>query len=550
MLEQLRISQFILVDEWIVDFQKGLNVISGESGSGKSAIIQAINLLIGGKSDKDKVRSGASQALIEGIFSDPPKPVQELLNQSGINTEDELIIRRIIFADGKSRAFINDCSTSLSLLKSLAPLLFDPINQHASVQLQSSHQHRILLDEFGGYSQVLKDYQKAFSSFHQIENEYNDLRQKQTHREHRSIEIEKSLEELEKADIKEGEEEDLYQEYKTLTEGKESCEKIQDFLNNFDHIHPGGFNFCQSIKQNVNYLSNHIENVPELKTILESLTTIIPEIEDAHYSLQQLANQYYQDPHKENYLQDRLSLIHKLRKQFLCTESDQLLSLQETLLDELDNLNNLNQRQIELEELLPSQEKQMIEKGNKLSLSRKKASEKLTHATTKILKQLNMDHASLSIDFNTAPATTFGFETVDFSLKANRGEKDISLKNAASGGEMARVLLAIKLASNHSTSFQTMILDEVDASIGGKTAKKMALLIKKRAQNQQIICITHFAQVAEEADHHICIEKQTSSNRTIAKFKILKQTEREKELHRMVGESSRVTIQNELLISS
>lgn len=546
MLEQLRIRQFILVDEWVINFEKGLNVISGESGSGKSAIIQAIDLLTGGKAVKDKVRTGAQQSTIEGIFSPICPQIEDILNDAGIESDDTLIIRRTVSKEGKSRSFVNNCSVTIALLKQLAPLLFDPINQHASVQLQSSAKHRDLLDEFGGYKSLLEEYQNAYLHFQKLEKELQALLKEANLRQHQAKEIEKQLEDLDRAQLEPGEEQVLYEEYKSLTEKKDSCEKIQELLRIFDQPIDNGFNFSQSLKQNINYLNHHIEAVPELEEILLSLVKALPEIEDAHYSLQRLANQYYQDPHRESQLHERLSLIHRLSKQFLCSDADQLLTIHEKLAEELDSLADKDQRQEELILLVPESKQSLTNLGSLLTDKRKKAAAKLIIQSTQILKQLNMEHSSIGINMISISPSNLGFEGIDMTLKANCGEKEVSLKNAASGGEMARVLLSIKLASHITNTYQTMILDEIDASIGGKTAKKMALLIKKRAQNQQIICITHFAQVAEEADHHLCIEKNTKDSRTFASFKTLNKDQRKKELHRMIGDSSRITFQNDL----
>lgn len=528
MLKELILSNVILVDNTHIHFEEGFTVLSGETGSGKSAILEGLQLVLGGKTDVGLIRHGEEKLAASAVFDLSKLPsCKPFLEERGIEVhEDELLIKREITASGKSRAFINHQPVQLHLLKELKDLLVEIVDQHANFRLFDTDQHLQFLDTYGDLLTLRSDYRQAWHNNCILFKELSTLQASLPKAQLEMEQCRKIIAEIEEAAPKEGEEEELFKEYSLLASGSDRLSEVGSLETSFG----SALTLMNRSKQSFEDLC---EKDPTVVTELSLFPQVVLELEELLYSLRKYASHIDTNPARQDSLNKRLTLLTSLKRKY--GEVNTHLEEQKTRLNTLQNIES----EIEiLKEKLEEAEKTAIALSKELSSKRKAVSSLLGIAMTGQLEELNMKGAKFHAILTECPLNDSGGEKVEFYLDSNVGEKKIPLKEGASGGELARVLLALHVLLAGKEGIGTLVFDEIDANIGGATAAAIGGKLKALGKAHQVLCITHFPQVAKHADHHLGINKTTIDGRTLCKIQMLGSQDKKEELLRMAGQKS------------
>jgi DNA repair protein RecN (Recombination protein N) len=531
MLKQLHIENFILIEEAQISFESGFSVFSGETGSGKSAILHALRQVMGEKADSALVRHGATKGVVEAIFDLSCQPkIKELLSSSGIDLEEgsELLIRREITAQGKSRSWINHQLAQVSLLKQLGSYLIQIVGQNSSSILLSAQEHRALLDRYGEIEGSLSLFKSHWEGLQKLEKELTALKISEGERM-RLLEIGKmELSEIEEAAIKTHEEEELFLEHNLLIHAEERRALSDELLTAMQTSLPRLSKMAIAAEKLDALDSSHSPFAAGVKNAFV-------ELQELSYELQRYSGGIDANPQKLDALDERLRLFSRLKKKYGGTPEAVLDYAQKTL-EKIAQLENADLAIEELEKKV-SEEKLLTDRAAmEISSLRHEAAQKLSEQIEKEFAALNMPQAKLCIAITAQMRGNCGDDYIEFFLLPNIGERKSSLCDGASGGERSRVLLSLYVLLAGKNSIPTLIFDEIDANIGGLTAATIGEKLLFLAENHQIICITHFPQVAEQAEHHMSVVKKEMSGRTFSSVERLDIAKRCHELSRMRGE--------------
>jgi DNA repair protein RecN (Recombination protein N) len=534
MLRELRIFNIILIESSVITFQRGLNVITGETGSGKSAVMHALGFISGARSDISLIRKGCDKGAVEAAFDIEDLPnVLQLLDSAGIEhvAGNDLIIRREIAAGGKSRAFINNQMVQLTLLKMIGEQLIGLLAQHANQNLLSTTYHRQIVNIYGRLETATADFGKSWKEELQLKDRLDKLIGNEAGRL-RSIEsYSRELKELKEADVKDGEDEELYAEYSLLSNAEELSAKASQLHQGFNGDRNAILPFLQRIHRTLQELT---ALDPTLSDCEQSFANAVLEIQEIAHTLSTYQSRIEYDPIKIEKLNDRLSLINSLKKRYGATVSE----INNYINSITEKLNDLENADLDIEKL--TAELQIANEKNhafakELTDKRKHAAGKFQTSIAKELKSLNMPKVEFFADILSQKRDHSGDDTIEFFLQPNVGEHKIPLKGCASGGELSRVLLALHTVLAGKDGIPTIVFDEIDSNIGGETANVVGEKLKKISSNQQVICITHFPQVARHATRHLQISKTEKSGRTVTNIQQLDDSTRQHELARMLG---------------
>lgn len=532
MLRELSIENLAVIEKAAVEFGSGFNVFTGETGAGKSVIIGGINAVLGGRTTKDIVRSGAPKAVISALFDDISDRVKSRLTELGFSAEDgELVLMREITAEGKSSARINGRAATAAMLREVGELLVDIHGQHENRILMDTDNQRQILDSYGELSGALEEYRAEFRRFSKLSRRLKDLQEENRTRELRTAQLTAIAEELSELNLEHGEGERLEEELQKLRD----TAKIQgalftanDLLNGEEN--PGAIDL---VRQSMNSLATAGAVLPEADVLFRRLEEILPELEDISSEAASMAFGTDDSEEREADLEDRVSAMkHACRKYNM--DPDQLVDYLEECRQELSQLSGLDgeiERLSEEKHDLAGQVKRMAED---ISARRREASERLSAEICEVLRFLNMPNVTLSFDVRPDKITINGMDEVEILISANAGEEPKPLNRTASGGELSRVMLAIKSVMAEGDDIPTMIFDEVDAGISGRTAAKVGVKLAQTAEKRQVLCITHLAQIAALAQTHMLIEKQTEGQRTYTRIIPLDHEGRKQELARIM----------------
>lgn len=532
MLRELSIENLAVIEKASVEFGGGFNVFTGETGAGKSVIIGGINAVLGGRTTKDIVRSGAPKAVISALFDDISDRVKSKLSELGFAAEDgELVLMREITAEGKSSARINGRAATAAMLREVGELLVDIHGQHENRILMNTDNQRQILDSYGELSGALEEYRAEFRRFSKLSRRLKELQEENRSREIKTAQLSAIVEELETLNLSYGEGERLENELQKLR----STAKIQGALFTANNMingdeAPGAVDL---VRQSMSSLATAGAVLPEADTLFKRLETLLPELEDIGSEAASMAFGIDDNEEREADLEDRVSAMkHACRKYNM--DADQLVDYLEDCRQELSQLSGLDgeiERLSEEKHELAGKVKRMAED---ISARRREASQKLSAEICEVLKFLNMPNVTLSFDVRPDKITINGMDEVEILISANAGEEPKPLNKTASGGELSRVMLAIKSVMAEGDDIPTMIFDEVDAGISGRTAAKVGIKLAQTAEKRQVLCITHLAQIAALAQTHMLIEKQTDDKRTYTRIIPLDHEGRKQELARIM----------------
>jgi DNA repair protein RecN (Recombination protein N) len=536
MLKQLRIQNIILIESAEINFQPGFNVISGETGAGKSAILEALGLIIGERADSSILRRGADKGVIEARFDVESVPeLLFLLADAGIDHHagEDLIIRREINASGKSRAFLNHQMAQVSLLRQIGSRLVSMSGQHANQKLLSTEHHRMMVDLYGEINEEAHLFAQSWDKEQVIQQQIETILNNERLRVREIEMLRLELDELENANLKEQEEEALFNEYTTLVNVEELMKKAQDISQVLQGEEKGVLGRLSKYQHSFDQLTS-ID--PKLTETAEAYRNAVIELTEVAYSLQNYANRLEHNPQRTGQVNERLSLINKLKRKY-GNSIPEILAYKVQIESKLTSLESAEEQV----EILKNELEILAEVNNalssKLTQKRKEISEKLNNEMTEQLVSLNMPKAEFQIKIIEQKRSRHGNEAIEFYLTPNRGEHLIPIKDCASGGELSRLMLALQTLMAGKEKMPTIVFDEIDANIGGATASVVGKKLKEIGTKHQILCITHFPQVAKYGEHHFEISKQEVEGRTLTLVNLLDASSKKRELSRMQGKA-------------
>ncbi|KAA9392451.1 DNA repair protein RecN [Staphylococcus epidermidis] len=539
MLQTLSIKQFAIIDELDINFSDGLTVMSGETGSGKSIIIDAIGQLIGMRASSDYVRHGEKKAIIEGIFDiDESKDAIKILESLAIDVdEDFLLVKREIFSSGKSICRINNQTVTLQDLRKVMQELLDIHGQHETQSLLKQKYHLQLLDDYADnqYSDLLNQYQLSYKQYKDKRKELEELESADQALLQRLDLMKFQLEELTEASLKEGEVDQLESDIKRI----QNSEKLNLALNNAHQV----LTDENAIPDRLYELSNYLQTINDI--VPEKFVRLKEDIDQFYYILEDAKHEIYDemantefDEQVLNEYESRMNLLNNLKRKY-GKDITELIGYQSKLANEIDKIENYEQSTSQLREEIKTLYNEVIDIGKKLSQERRRVARELRDHIVSEIQNLQMKDANLEISFKPLDEPTIeGIEFVEFLISPNRGEPLKSLNKIASGGELSRIMLALKSIFVKSRGQTAILFDEVDSGVSGQAAQKMAEKMRDIAQYIQVICISHLPQVASMSDHHLLISKASNADRTTTQVKELKDENKIDEIARMISGAS------------
>ncbi len=535
MLLSLDIRNIALMDEMQVEFGSGLHVLTGETGAGKSILVDAVALLLGGRAQKELIRNGCDKARVEGVFDLADCPAaQAMLAEMELEDGDELILCREITLQGRSVCRVNGRQTPLTAYQQLAGLLMDIHGQHEHQFLMDEKRHLSMLDASGGpeHQRLLERTKTDFTVWLASQKALDQLREKSVEAQERIELLQMRVAELRAADLVAGEEETLTKERDRFR----NSEKIESGLRGaYDAVYDGASPAAESLREAVNALSPIERLDPAYAALRARLDGLYYEAEDVGLALRDLLSGLDSDPARQEEVQFRLDMLRRLSRKYNGADSEMLLEKQREMEAELSTFENLDDLLEQAERKEMALRRVYLQTADELSASRHALAEKFEKEMEIQLQDLNMGGTRFSVSFKEAFATTLGSETVAFLIAPNRGEEMQPLSKIASGGELSRLMLAIKSVAAKREGTPSMIFDEIDTGISGRAAQVVGEKMAAIAKERQVLCVTHLQQIAALADRHYLVEKSFDGQRTRTRLTPLSGEERVSEIARMLG---------------
>ncbi|OFZ22791.1 MAG: DNA repair protein RecN [Bdellovibrionales bacterium GWB1_55_8] len=537
MLQALTIRNFAIIDSAEVPFGAGLNILSGETGAGKSIVIEAIALLLGARARSEMIRSGCEEAVVEGLFDISNLPwIEARMEKLGFQPGSaELLIKRTVHSGGRHRIYVNGELATLSILQTLCDGLVDLCSQHEHQSLTKAHVQLELVDSFGGLQKQTAEFRECFGILQRLRVERENLAKSESERQQRTDFLKFQIEELRGASLQEGEDEALTIEKQLLQTAEarvQSAEGARQALENDDG---GALNLLRAALQRLRALEQLDDRA---RAFTEGLERALAESDEVSIGLNRYLGSVDLNTERLEIIQDRLSMMADFRRKYGASVNDMLSTLAR-LEQEYSSLGETDQRLSELDAAIETESRKLTVLGKKLSAGRTKAAEKLSTAVTAELKDLQMAGASfnaeLEFQVDSADWSASGADLIQFVVQTNRGEVARPVGKIASGGELSRLMLAVRRVISDRGGIGVYLFDEIDAGIGGQTAFQVGKKLKAVSKSNQVICITHLPQVASFAQHHLVVRKAQKGKRTLTEIVSLDLDERREELARMLG---------------
>lgn len=533
MISSLSIENYAIIRSLHVDFKSGLNIITGETGAGKSIIVGALNLILGKRADSKVLFVDDTKCIVEGIFDISNYQLQSFFEKNDLDYDDELVIRREINTKGKSRAFVNDTPVKLNVLSELGSHIVDLHQQFATLEIHQPAFQLKVIDQVANNSKLLTSYTKAYKSYKADIDELDRI----TNAEHNSKKeadyIKFQLNELVKANVQIGEKDKAIEELNRLTHS----EDIMKICSEGSFVLKEGDTAVIEILRTLYRSVDSLKDVnKEFSTLAERLFATMEELDDISNELSSNSSNLVFNPEQIISLQDRIDLIQSLEHKHSIQEADGLNILQTELEQRLAGIDDVEGRIKTLKESIAKKSKELSSIAKKLSTTRSKAIPTIEKFVNKLLADLSMPDARLKIDNQTSEEIgSTGVDHIQYLFNSNKGAKMQALKQVASGGELARLNLCIKSLVADKINLPSLVFDEIDTGISGEVAMKMGTVLSDLAKNHQIISITHSPQVASQADEHLFVYKTLEDNQTTTKIKSLSSKEQVIELAKMLS---------------
>ena len=541
MLEHLHIKNVALIKESEISFGEGLNILTGETGAGKSMVIDSLQFALGGRAGKDFLRHGTKQASVEALFVTQSESLQGKLEENGIEPEEDgsVLITRTLSETGKSVCRVNGSTVTVSMLKEIAEDLIDIYGQHEHQSLLNPSKHIRLLDRFcgAGFVDAMAAYQKSWRALKELDHQLESLMGDESQREQRMDILSFQKEEIEAADLKIGEEEELLEQKKRLSSMEKlmrlTGESIALLYDGNDRI-PSA---CDQLGDALSKLQEAADYDNTLKPFADALADAYAAVEDTARELKREADKQENDPAALEEMEERLQVIYKLKRKYGGTV-EAVLAFYNKVTEELDFLSNSNEKVAELTAEKQKEWKILSAAAENLSALRKTTADHVAARIEAALKDMEMKDARFHIQIDEKTDwTSDGKDKVEFLISANAGEGLKPLAKIASGGEMSRVMLALKTVLVDADDIGTFIFDEIDTGVSGRTARKVGEKMSFLGSKRQILCITHLPQIAAMANSHFLIEKESDGEETITKVTPLSADGSVEEVARLMGGS-------------
>ena len=536
MLTSLQVRDFAIVDQIDVEFEAGMTVLTGETGAGKSILVDAIGLVLGERGNAQLVREGAKRAEFAAEFDvSDVQTAKTWLEEQALDVDDECLLRRIINADGRSRAFINGNSVPLSQLKSLGELLLDIHGQHFHQSLGHRSVQRELLDHFGGLLQKRAATESRFAAWKTAAEQLQQLTEAETDRASRLDLISFQLQELDGLALADGEIAGLNAERQKLQNSGRLAEGVGGALQSL--FESDAANANSLVADAIRAVEPLVEYDSTLEPVLEMLNSASIQVSEAAESLRRYGDTIEMDPRRRDWVEERLDTIQTVSRKHRVA-ADELPALADKLRLEHDELSHAEERGRELEQQVAAAQTEFLAHAKTLSSARQKVAQRFATAVTEAMTGLGMPGGVFEVSFNRlddSSARSWGVDEIDFLISANPGQVTQPLAKIASGGELSRMSLAIQVIASDGSAIPTMVFDEVDSGVGGGVAEMVGRRLQQLGASRQVLCVTHLPQVASLADRHYRISKVTDGTSTRTGLHVLNKDERVQELARMLG---------------
>jgi DNA repair protein RecN (Recombination protein N) len=524
MLSRLHIQNYAIIDDLTIDFNSNLNIITGETGAGKSILMGALSLILGERADSAVLQQKEKKCVVEGVFnSEKKKTVKQFLIDNDLDAEDELVVRREIAANGKSRAFINDTPVNLNQLKALSAALVDLHQQFDTLELGDTDFQREVLDALADNGVLLQQYVVLFNQYISTKKQLEELQLQQT-AANASFDYNKFLfDELEELGLKENELEELEAELKLLN----NAESIKQQLGSiFFELKESEQPIVQQVKALLNRLHSLQQYHPDIEGLHKRLQSTQIELQDIADELENINDTVQYSAERIQIVSDRISAGYKLMKKHNVNSTGELLAIKETLQQKLNDVLNISEAIAKKEKLTKQLLQQCEQAATTISSNRNKSIKPFTEKVNGLLKQVGMPNAQVKITMNPVALNQYGSDAIEFLFDANKSNRFEPLYKVASGGELSRLMLCIKSLVAKKLQLPTLIFDEIDTGISGEAAKQVGNIMKELSKGHQLIAITHQPQIAARADAHYFVYKAISADKIITSVKLLNNDER------------------------
>lgn len=535
MLSSLKIENIAVIEQAEIFFSDGLNVLTGETGAGKSIVIDSINAVLGERTSRELIRDGADKGKVTAFFENVPEDTLQKLREYEIDVEDDgsLLITRVISNDGRSSSKINGCNVTATMLRNIGRDLISICGQHDSQYLLSKDYHLMFVDSIANSGELLNEYLEIYENIRSSMKQLRKLQSADYDKEQRLDFLRYQINELEGANLRIGEKEELREEKRKL-QSKEKIDNIlkkADVILNGDENNPGLSEAIYELIKCVDFLRDYDKNYDDIHS---SLTDFRYVLDDCTTSISSSASENVGGYTDINSIEERLDILYRLSTKYGETE-EEMLSYLDKIKEEYDGIFMSDELMEKLEAEIDILSEELFKKGCCLSDLRKLTALDFEKKVMNELKFLDMPDAVFTVNFEEAQATKTGMDDVEFLFSANRGQAPKPLSKIASGGELSRVMLAIRCVLSDTDTVSTMIFDEIDTGVSGRAAQKIAYKMQEMAEYKQVLCVTHLAQIAAYGDNHLLIEKQTGEDNTYTKVRVLDECERIKEIARIIG---------------
>ena len=534
MLLEISIKNFAIIESISLNFEKGMTVLTGETGAGKSIIIDAMNMMLGARATTEVIRHGAPKAEIEGLFSiESNRALEDIFDEQGLELSDEIIIRREILQNGRSISRVNGQMVNLSVLRTIGQQLVDIHGQHDQEELMRPHRHIQMLDEFGDTSffELKEAYQMSFDNYRRMRKQVLDIKKNQQEHKARIEMLEFQMAEIEAANLKAGEDVTLNQERDRLLNHKHIADTLTNAYSMLDNEE---FSSLANVRSAMNDMESLEEFDPEYREISSSLSESYYVLEDITKRLESIIDDLDFDGNRLMQVESRLDLIHTITRKYGGSVND-VLEYFAKITEEYNLLtgNNLSSEDMEVE--LKKLEKNLVDLAGQVAQARHKIAQDLEAEIKQELQDLFMEKAQFQVRFSQGKFSREGNESIEFYISTNPGEDFKPLVKVASGGELSRLMLAIKSAFSRKEGKTSIVFDEVDTGVSGRVAQAIAQKIHKIGQNGQVLAISHLPQVIAIADYQFFIEKISNEHSTVSTVRLLTVEERIEEVAKMLA---------------
>jgi len=536
MLKHISISNYILIEELELDFSEGFSVITGETGAGKSILVGALSLILGKRADTDVLLDKERKCIIEGIFDMNGLGLEAYFEEQDLDFEQDTVLRREINKHGRSRAFINDSPVNLPLLKTLGERLVDIHSQHQTLLLNESGFQMGVLDNYAGSTGLLDEYRASYLEYKRLRSELEDLLQKEEGMRADEEYLRFQYDEIEAASLRSAEVEDLESEIKLLSNAEEIKAILYSLTRTLSYDDNNVLDRLRAAMTELGRISDYRDDIDSYR---ERLDSAIIEMKDIAEGLERLEESVQYDPKRLEEMTDRFDRIQSLLQKHKVTDIPALQQVQKEVGEKLDGIRSLDEDIDRLRKQTRITEQETEKLADHLSEKRAKAIPDAEKEITESLAKLGMSEGLLKINQEAMDAFTLsGKDRVAFTFTANRGSSPAAISKIASGGELSRLMLAIKSMITAKSLLPTIILDEIDMGVSGDIAAKVGTMLEEMSANLQLIAITHLPQISARAGTHFKVYKKASGNRTVTEVKCLTDGERIEEIAAMLSDES------------